>query len=177
MTAMRFLPALLASCLVLLCAAGPAAAQKPGDRNPRVSERANDRAAEREAERNERELQRGIDRLATNTSQSVSTQRDVGDTERALPYLAYTLGELHYLSSTCQSTDPQAWRQRMIELLAMEAPEAGRQRDRLIEGFNDGYRSQQRRRPRCGEEVDIERRALAHRGHDLSEMMRAANFD
>ena len=47
----------------------------------------------------------------------------------------------------------------------------------MIESFNDGYRVQQRRRPVCGEEVEIERRALAHRGHDLSEMMRAAYFD
>lgn len=173
MAVMRTLPALIATCLVLLFAAGAVEAQKPGDRNARTSER----ASAREAERNERELQRGIDRLATNTSETASAQRDVGDTERALPYLAYTLGELHYLASACEGLDAQAWRQRMIELLAMEAPEAGRQRDRLIEGFNDGYRSQQRRRPRCGEEVDIERRALAHRGRDLSNMMRAANFD
>lgn len=170
---MRTLPALLAACFVLLFAVGSVEAQKPGDRNPRATER----AAAREAERNERALQRGIDSLASNATQSPSAQRDIGDTERALPYLAYTLGELHYLASACEGLDSQAWRQRMIELLAMEAAEAGRQRDRLIESFNDGYRSQQRRRPICGEEVDIERRALAHRGHDLSEMMRAANFD
>ena len=173
MAIMRTLPALIAACLVLLFAAGSVQAQKPGDRNPRAS----DRASVREAARNEREVQRGIDRLASNVSQSSSPQRDAGDTERALPYLAYTLGELHYLASACEGLDSQAWRQRMIELLAMEAPEPGRQRDRMIESFNDGYRVQQRRRPLCGEEADIERRALAHRGHDLSEMMRAANFD
>lgn len=170
---MRTLPALLAACLVLLFAADPALAQKPGERNSRTP----DRASEREAARNAREVQRGIDRLASNTSQNSTRQRDVGDTERALPYLAYTLGELHYLASACEGLDSQAWRQRMIELLAMEAPEPGRQRDRMIESFNDGYRVQQRRRPLCGEEADIERRALAHRGHDLSEMMRAAYFD
>lgn len=150
---MRTLPALLAACFVLLFTAGSVAAQKPGERNPRASELATGRASARQA------------------------QRDVGDTERALPYLAYTMGELHYLDTACEGLDAQAWRQRMIELLAMEAAEAGRQRDRLIESFNDGYRSQQRRRPICGEEVDIERRALAHRGRDLSEMMRAAYFD
>ncbi len=153
MAAMRTLPALLAACFVLLFAAGSVEAQKPGERNPRASELATGRASARQA------------------------QRDVGDTERALPYLAYTMGELHYLDTACEGLDAQAWRQRMIELLAMEAAEVGRQRDRLIESFNDGYRSQQRRRPICGEEVDIERRALAHRGRDLSEMMRAAYFD
>ncbi len=167
------LPALVTACLVLLLAAGPSAAQKPGDRNPRATER----ISVREAARNEREVQRGIDRLASNRTQAPAPQRDVGDTERALPYLAYTLGELHYLASACDGLEAQAWRQRMIELLAMEAPEPGRQRDRMIESFNDGYRVQQRRRPVCGEEVEIERRALAHRGHDLSEMMRAAYFD
>jgi uncharacterized protein (TIGR02301 family) len=170
---MRTLPALIAACLVLVFASGSVAAQKPGERGTQVP----DRVEARTAERNQREVQRGIDRLASNASASSNQQRDVGDTDRALPYLAYTLGELHYLDSACEGLDAQAWRQRMIDLLAMEAPEAGRLRDRLIEGFNDGYRSQQRRRPRCGEEVDIERRALAHRGHDLSEMMRSANFD
>jgi len=159
---MRTLPALLAllvaTCLALLPAAGSATAQKPGDRDAR-------------------EVQRGIDRLASSRTQAPAPQRDVGDTERALPYLAYTLGELHYLASACDGLTAQAWRQRMIELLAMEAPEPGRQRDRMIESFNDGYRVQQRRRPVCGEEVEIERRALAHRGHDLAEMMRAAYFD
>ncbi|WP_339740707.1 TIGR02301 family protein [uncultured Maricaulis sp.] len=173
MAIMRSLPALLAASLVLLLTAGAAQAQKPGERIGRVP----DRASAREAARNEREIQRGIDRLATHTSAASSQQRDVGDTERALPYLAYTLGELHYLASSCEGLDSQAWRQRMIELLAMEAAEPGRRRDRMIESFNDGYRVQQRRRPVCGEEVEIERRALAHRGHDLSEMMRAAYFD
>ncbi|WP_417490806.1 TIGR02301 family protein [Maricaulis sp.] len=170
---MRILPVLLAASILLPLAAGTASAQKPGDRNWSAP----DRASAREAARTEREVQRGIDRLATNTATASTRQRDVGDTERALPYLAYTLGELHYLASACEGLTAQAWRQRMIELLAMEAPEPGRQRDHMIESFNDGYRVQQRRRPICGEEVDIERRALAHRGHDLSEMMRAAYFD
>ncbi|SDL74951.1 TIGR02301 family protein [Maricaulis salignorans] len=173
MAIMRTLTALLATLILLPLAAGWADAQKPGA----PDWRAPDRASAREAARTEREVQRGIDRLATHTAAVSTQQRDVGDTERALPYLAYTLGELHYLASACEGLDSQAWRQRMIELLAMEAPEPGRRRDRMIESFNDGYRVQQRRRPVCGEEVEIERRALAHRGHDLSEMMRAAYFD
>lgn len=99
------------------------------------------------------------------------------DAARILPYLAYTLGELHYLAYACDGLDAQDWRNRMLELLAMETPDRGDQRDRLIEAFNDGYRVQQRYRPVCGPEVEAERRALAHRGRDLSEMMRAAYFD
>lgn len=103
--------------------------------------------------------------------------REELDLERTLPFLAYTLGELHYLAFSCDSPDDQQWRQQMVELLAMEAADNGRWRDRLIQSFNDGYRAQQRYRTRCGLEADAERRALAHRGRDLSEMMRAAYFD
>ena len=149
MTLMRTYTILAAALIGLMLTAPFADAQKPGERD------------------------RGQQVAAL---QPIS-QTDVGDTERALPYLAYTLGELHYLAFACDGLDAQTWRQHMIDLLAMEAPEAGNRRDRLIESFNDGYRVQQRYRPVCGPEVDVERTALAHRGHDLSEMMRAANFD
>jgi uncharacterized protein (TIGR02301 family) len=99
------------------------------------------------------------------------------DVERILPYLAYTLGELHYLAYACEGPDAQSWRTQMIALLAVEAPDNGRRRDRLIEEFNDGYREQQRYRAICGPQADAERRALAHRGRDLSDMMRSAYFD
>jgi len=99
------------------------------------------------------------------------------DLGRTLPFLAYTLGELHYLAYACDGDGAQQWRERMVELLAMEASDNGARRDRLIESFNEGYRSQQRYRARCGAEADAERRALAHRGRDLSEMMRSAYFD
>lgn len=99
------------------------------------------------------------------------------DLGRTLPFLAYTLGELHYLAYACEGDGAQQWRERMVELLAMEASDDRRRRDRLIESFNEGYRSQQRYRARCGAEADAERRALAHRGRDLSEMMRSAYFD
>lgn len=99
------------------------------------------------------------------------------DLDRTLPFLAYTLGELHYLAYACEGDAAQQWRERMVELLAMEASDDGRRRNRLIDSFNEGYRSQQRYRARCGAEADAERRALAHRGRDLSEMMRSAYFD
>ncbi|WP_300532685.1 TIGR02301 family protein [Maricaulis sp.] len=99
------------------------------------------------------------------------------DVDRILPYLAYTLGELHYLAYACEGPDAQTWRTQMIALLAAEAPDNSRRRDRLIDEFNDGYREQQRFRAICGPQADAERRALAHRGRDLSEMMRSAYFD
>jgi predicted secreted protein len=65
----------------------------------------------------------------------------------------------------------------MVELMSMEAPDNGRLRDDMIENFNEGYRVQQRFRPLCGPEVTAERRALAHRGQDLADMMREAYYD
>jgi len=103
--------------------------------------------------------------------------REELDLERTLPFLAYTLGELHYLAFACEGPDDQEWREQMVELLAMEAADDRRWRDRLISSFNDGYRAQQRYRTRCGLEAEAERRSLAHRGRDLSEMMLAAYFD
>jgi uncharacterized protein (TIGR02301 family) len=119
-------------------------------------------------------------RVPTQPDPSILTEppvEDRVDRERTLPYLAYTLGELHYLAFACEGPDDQTWRDRMVELLAMEAADNGRFRDRLIDSFNEGYRAQQRYRARCGAEAEAERRALAHRGRDLSEMMRSAYFD
>tara|TARA_R110000868_G_scaffold11516_6_gene56402 strand:+ start:17737 stop:18186 length:450 start_codon:yes stop_codon:yes gene_type:complete len=149
MVPMRTFTIITAALLGLTLSASLADAQKPGRRDR------NEQAA---------------------TPQRIN-QTDVGDTERALPYLAYTLGELHYLAFACDGLEAQRWRQHMVDLLAMEAPEAGNHRDRLIESFNDGYRVQQRYRPVCGPEVEAQRTALAHRGQDLAEMLRAANFD
>ncbi len=140
---------------VLLLAGSEALAQKPGRGNPRP--------AIENSEYRQPEPRR-------------SAEPDV-DVERIVPYLAYTLGELHYLAYACDGPDAQSWRTQMIALLAVEAPDNGRRRDRLIEEFNDGYREQQRYRAICGPQSDAERRALAHRGRDLSDMMRSAYFD
>lgn len=143
---------------VLLFAGSEVLAQKPGRGNPQpVAGNFEQRRPQRE-DRGER------------AEPSV-------DVERILPYLAYTLGELHYLAYACEGPDAQSWRTQMIGLLAAEAPDNGRRRDRLIEEFNSGYREQQRYRAICGPQAEAERRALAHRGRDLSDMMRSAYFD
>ncbi|RKQ95140.1 uncharacterized protein (TIGR02301 family) [Maricaulis maris] len=157
---MRAMRALLALPVLLALVASPALAQKPRSFT-RPEPVAEPRAAGQPAR---------DDAIAPEIREEL-------DLERTLPYLAYTLGELHYLAFACSGPDDQQWREQMVELLAMEAADDRRWRDRLIEGFNDGYRAQQRYRTRCGLEADAERRALAHRGRDLSEMMRSAYFD
>jgi uncharacterized protein (TIGR02301 family) len=161
---MRAMRALIFMSVLVTLLAAPALAQKP-----RSFARPEPVAV---AETNE------AARIQPGRDDGISDEiREELDLERTLPYLAYTLGELHYLAFACGGPDDQQWREQMVELLAMEAADDRRWRDRLIEGFNDGYRAQQRYRTRCGLEADAERRALAHRGRDLSDMMRAAYFD
>lgn len=93
------------------------------------------------------------------------------DPGRTLPYLAYTLGQLHYLAFACESDDTQEWRNRMIELLELEAPLSGNRRERLIDAFNDGYRIEERARIRCGADAEAERRDLARRGAQMSQAL------
>lgn len=96
------------------------------------------------------------------------------DPARSLPYLAYTLGELHYLAYSCEGSSAQQWRARMIELLELEAPVSGNRRERLIRAFNDGYQVQQRSRIRCGAEAEAEHRELSARGQQLSDALLAS---
>ncbi|MGJ3230954.1 MAG: TIGR02301 family protein [Oceanicaulis sp.] len=86
--------------------------------------------------------------------------------------LATVLGELHYIYFSCEGRDAQLWRETMLELLEHEAPTRGSYRDRLIAGFNDGFRIQQRNRTRCGAEAEMAERRLAARGRNLSEQLR-----
>mgnify|MGYP003625660379 CR=1 FL=1 len=96
------------------------------------------------------------------------------DPGRSLPYLAYTLGELHYLAYACDGNTAQQWRTRMIELLELEAPVSNNRRERLIRSFNDGYQMQQDNRLRCGAEVEAARRQLSVRGQQLSDALLAS---
>ncbi|WP_421792386.1 TIGR02301 family protein [Hyphobacterium sp.] len=93
------------------------------------------------------------------------------DPGRTLPYLAYTLGQLHYLAFACEGEDNQQWRDQMIALLRLEAPVSGVRRSRLIEAFNDGYQVEQQTRTRCGAEAEAQRRQLAQRGAQMSQAM------
>ncbi len=107
-------------------------------------------------------------------AQKPDEQRDpFADPARSLPYLAYTLGELHYLAYACEGNSAQRWRTRMIELLELEAPVSGNRRERLITAFNDGYQVQRQARLRCGAEVEAEIRALSTRGQSLSDALLA----
>ncbi|WP_048647754.1 TIGR02301 family protein [Nitratireductor soli] len=59
--------------------------------------------------------------------------------EKPLLRLAEVLGAVHYLRNIC-GEDSDAWRTRMQELLAAEAPSQAR-REKLVASFNHGYRA------------------------------------
>lgn len=91
--------------------------------------------------------------------------------------LAGVMGELHYLDFACRGEEAQDWRETMLEMLELEAPTRGSYRERLVESFNEGFRYHERRRTRCGAEVEIERRRLAIQGRALSETLRREYID
>ena len=86
--------------------------------------------------------------------------------------LARVMGEMHYLDFACKGRQSQAWRDAMVELLDHEAPTRGGYRQRLVDRFNEGFRIQERREPRCGAEEEMVRQTLAIEGEALSEQLR-----
>jgi uncharacterized protein (TIGR02301 family) len=68
--------------------------------------------------------------------------------DRDLQRLAEILGSLHYLRALCGANEGQAWREEMQALVDAEAP-PGERRDRLIAGFNRGYRGFQQTHRTC----------------------------
>jgi uncharacterized protein (TIGR02301 family) len=78
-----------------------------------------------------------------------------------LQRLAEILGALHYLRDVCGFKEGQKWRQQMQALIDAEAP-AGERRDRMVAGFNRGYRGFQQTYRTCTPAADMAiRRYLA----------------
>jgi uncharacterized protein (TIGR02301 family) len=68
--------------------------------------------------------------------------------EADMQRLAEILGALHYLRAICGANEGQTWRNEMQALVDAEAP-GGERRDRLIAGFNRGYRGFQQTYRNC----------------------------
>jgi len=88
--------------------------------------------------------------------------------------LSRVMGELHAIQFICEGPGAQVWRERMSELLELEAPVRGAYRQRLISEFNDGFTERQRARPRlsCGADARRLEAQLADEGERLSERLR-----
>ncbi len=88
--------------------------------------------------------------------------------------LSRVMGELHAIRFVCEGPGAQVWRERMAELLELEAPVRGPYRERLIAEFNGGFADRQRARPRlsCGTETQRIERRLAEEGERLADRLR-----
>jgi uncharacterized protein (TIGR02301 family) len=68
--------------------------------------------------------------------------------DRDLQRLAEILGALHYLRDICGAKEGQTWRDEMQALIDTETP-SGERRDRMVAGFNRGYRGFQQTYRTC----------------------------
>ena len=81
-------------------------------------------------------------------AQGVLASPDTRPYDERLMRLSEILGAVHYLRELCGSTDGQAWRDRMRELMDAEGSTALR-RAKLTRSFNNGYRSYSRTYNSC----------------------------
>lgn len=89
---------------------------------------------------------------------------------QSLVELAYVLGESHALRQRCHGAGDQFWRNRMTQLLDVEASDQALQA-RLANSFNTGYAAAQTRFPVCGKPLKDEMAQLAGRGRALADQL------
>ena len=87
--------------------------------------------------------------------------------DRDLQRLAEIMGALQYLRGVCGANEGQLWRNEMQALLEAEAP-AGERRDRLVTGFNRGYRGFQQTYRTCTPAADVAIRRYLDEGRKIS---------
>jgi uncharacterized protein (TIGR02301 family) len=84
-----------------------------------------------------------------------------------LQRLAEILGALHYLRGLCGANEGQKWRNEMDALISAEAP-SGDRRDKLVAGFNRGYRGFQQTYRTCTPAADVVIRRYLEEGAKIS---------
>ena len=72
----------------------------------------------------------------------------------SLQRLAEILGALHYLRNLCGANEGLKWRNEMQALVDAETP-PGERRDKLVAGFNRGYRGFQQTYRTCTPAADM----------------------
>ncbi len=87
--------------------------------------------------------------------------------DRDLQRLAEILGALHYLRDICGAKEGQTWRDEMQALIDAETP-AGERRDRMVAGFNRGYRGFQQTYRTCTPAADIAIRRYLDEGAKIA---------
>jgi uncharacterized protein (TIGR02301 family) len=87
--------------------------------------------------------------------------------DRDLQRLAEILGALHYLRALCGANEGAKWRNEMQALVDAETP-SGERRDKLVAGFNRGYRGFQQTYRTCTPAADLVIRRYLDEGARIS---------
>jgi uncharacterized protein (TIGR02301 family) len=87
--------------------------------------------------------------------------------DRDLQRLAEILGSLHYLRALCGANEGAKWRNEMQALVEAETS-GGERRDRLVAGFNRGYRGFQQTYRTCTPAADLVIRRYLEEGAKIS---------
>lgn len=102
--------------------------------------------------------------------QGAAAQEDFLRYQQQLLRMAEILGGVHHLRGTCDDSESQAWRGRMLRLIDIEQPSQSL-RNQMIERFNIYYEEQKRRFPKCGNKSAEEAARLAREGENLALQM------
>ncbi|MEL6386557.1 MAG: TIGR02301 family protein [Pseudomonadota bacterium] len=90
--------------------------------------------------------------------------------------LAGIIGSAHGVRFVCHGDGDQYWRQHMMDLLAIEAPQRGSLRDSMVGAFNNNFTRVRNQHRRCTDQVLKEEVAYAAEGRDLANKMAASFF-
>lgn len=99
------------------------------------------------------------------------TDRDVSPLSEVVA-LSEVIGAVHARRLACSGIEDQTWRQQMQRFLALEAPNEGLRRQRMVEAFNVGFSTEQSLRPQCDTASAAEAEArLAAEGRRLAQRL------
>lgn len=93
--------------------------------------------------------------------------------ERNILKLSQLLGAIHHLREICNANEGQLWRQKMVELLEVEAPSPQR-RALLVQRFNQGYRSHQLTFRKCTKRASSKVQKFVKEGAALADRIAQA---
>lgn len=90
--------------------------------------------------------------------------------------LAFVMGSLHYLRTTCGNANDQTWRLNMQSLLDREGAPGAPIRVGMINAFNDGFSEHRGRFPSCNAAAQSAQKSLGRRGALLSRSLARSNY-
>ena len=105
--------------------------------------------------------------LAASSPPAGAAEGGAAPYDRDLQRLAEILGSLHYLRALCGANEGAKWRAEMQALVDAET-QGGERRDKLIAGFNRGYRGYQQTYRTCTPAANLVIRRYLEEGARIS---------